>query len=492
MIQFNPADLATLLPELFLLGATCAILLIDLFIKPTRRDVTHWLSIGALAVTGWLVCRGAPAQGVVVPAFNGMFLRDGVATVLKVFVLLTTGLVLLYSRSYLSERKLFVGEFYLLLLFASLGMLLLVSAGSLVTVYLGLELLTLSSYALVALNRDSPVSSEAAIKYFVLGALASGLLLYGMSMIYGATGTLDLAKIHAIADFSANSPHRTLLLFGLVFLVVGAAFKLGAAPFHMWLPDVYQGAPTAVTLFVGSASKLAAFGMTWRLLDGAMGGMSAHWTQMLAVLAVASLAVGNVFAIAQTNLKRMLAYSTISHVGFLLLGFVNGTPSGYAAAMFYVICYALMTTVAFGMILLLARAGFEAEEIDDFKGLNQRNPWYAGMMAIAMFSLAGVPPLFGFFAKLMVLKAVIDAGQMWLAIVAIVFAIIGLYYYLRVVKVMYFDKPDEAGPLALPADRTFRWALSLNGLALLALGAAWGPLLDWCHRALSVASALAR
>ncbi|MGN6518447.1 MAG: NADH-quinone oxidoreductase subunit NuoN [Dokdonella sp.] len=488
MIQFNPADLATMLPELFLLGATCAILLIDLFLKPARRDVTHWLSLAALLATGVLVWRGAPVQGSGIAAFNGMFVRDGVATVLKVFVLLTTGLVFLYSRDYLRQRKLFVGEFYLLLLFATLGMMLLVSAGNLVTVYLGLELLTLSSYALVALNRDSAVSSEAAIKYFVLGALASGLLLYGMSMIYGATGTLDLAKIHAVADFSANSPHRVLLAFGLVFLVVGAAFKLGAAPFHMWLPDVYQGAPTAVTLFVGSASKLAAFGMTWRLLDGAMGGMHAHWTQMLGVLAVLSLAVGNVFAIAQTNLKRMLAYSTISHVGFLLLGFVNGSASGYAAAMFYMISYALMATVAFGMIMLLARAGFEAEEIDDFKGLNQRNPWYAGVMAIAMFSLAGVPPLFGFFAKLMVLKAVIDAGQMWLAIVAIVFAIVGLYYYLRVVKVMYFDAPHDAAALELPGDRGFRWALSLNGLALLALGVFWGPLLDWCNSALMVAA----
>jgi NADH-quinone oxidoreductase subunit N len=263
-------------------------------------------------------------------------------------------------------------------------------------------------------------------------------------------------------------------VFGLVFLVVGIAFKLGAAPFHMWLPDVYQGAPTAVTLFIGSASKLAAFGMAWRLLDMTMGGLSAHWSMMLSVLAVLSLAIGNVFAIAQTNLKRMLAYSTISHVGFLLLGFVNATPAGYAAALFYMICYALMAAVAFGVIMLLARTGFEAEEIDDFKGLNQRNPWYAGVMAIAMFSLAGVPPLFGFFAKLLVLKAAIDAGQLWLAIVAIVFAIVGLYYYLRVVKVMYFDEPAQKEPLPLPADLGLRWALSINGLALLVLGLAWG------------------
>src|SRR5665213_983367 len=281
MIAFNINDLWTILPELFLLGATCAILLIDLFIKPTQRDITHWLAVLALVVTGVLVWWGAPAQGQVVPAFNGMFLRDGVATVLKLFVLLTTAMVFVYGRDYMRDRGLFVGEFYLLLLFATLGMMLLVSAGNLVTVYLGLELLTLSSYALVALNRDSSLSSEAAIKYFVLGALASGRLLYGMSMLYGATGTLDLSAIHAVADFSASSPHRTLLAFGLVFLIVGAAFKLGAAPFHMWLPDVYQGAPTSITLFISSASKLAAFGMTYRLLEGALGGMRADWTLML-------------------------------------------------------------------------------------------------------------------------------------------------------------------------------------------------------------------
>ncbi|HEY0232585.1 MAG TPA: NADH-quinone oxidoreductase subunit NuoN [Dokdonella sp.] len=492
MIAFNPQDLLTLLPELFLLGATCAILLIDLFLKPAQRDVTHWLSLLAVVVTGILVWCGAPADGQSVAAFNDMFLRDGMATVLKIFILLMTALVFIYGRVYMRERKLLVGEFYLLLLFATIGMMLLVSAGNLVMAYLGLELLTLSSYALVALNRDSAVSSEAAIKYFVLGAMASGLLLYGMSMIYGATGTLDLAGIHAVADFSPGSPHRNLLAFGLVFLVVGIAFKFGAAPFHMWLPDVYQGAPTAVTVFIGSAPKLAAFGMAYRLLEGAMGGLHGQWTLMLAVLAAVSLAVGNLFAIAQSNLKRMLAYSTISHVGFLLLGFVNGSASGYAAAMFYAISYALMAAVAFGMILLLARAGFEAEEIDDFKGLNQRNPWYAGVMAIAMFSLAGVPPLFGFFAKLMVLKAAVDAGQMWLVIVAIVFAIVGLYYYLRVVKVMYFDAPANDTPLALPADHSFRWGLSVNGFALLVLGIAWSPLLEWCNRAFAVTAEIAK
>jgi len=483
MIEFHAYDLATMLPELFLLGATCVILLVDLFIKPSQRDATHWLTIAALAITGVLVWNRALPDGASLSAFNDMFVLDGMATILKLFILLVTLAVCLYGRAYLRDRKLFVGEFYLLLLFACLGMMLLVSAGNLITVYLGLELLTLSQYALVALNRDSSSASEAAMKYFVLGALASGLLLYGMSMIYGATGTLDLAKIHVVVGDMVHSEHRTLLAFGLVFLITGIAFKFGAAPFHMWIPDVYEGAPTAMVVFVGSAPKLAAFGMAYRLLETAMGGMHGDWTLMLSALAVLSLAIGNVFAIAQTNLKRMLGYSTISHIGFLLLGFVNATPAGYAAALFYTISYVLMAIVAFGVILLLARAGFEAEQIDDFKGLNQRNPWYAGVMAIAMFSLAGVPPLFGFFAKLMVLKAVIDAGQMWLAIVAIVFAIIGLYYYLRVVKVMYFDEPADDAPLALPQDLAFRWALSVNGLALLGLGIAWGPLLDWCTRA---------
>jgi NADH-quinone oxidoreductase subunit N len=401
-------------------------------------------------------------------------------------VLLFSGAVFVSGRGYMRDRSLPLGEFYLLILFATLGAMLLVSAGSLVTVYLGLELLALSSYALVALYRDSLDASEAAVKYFVLGALASGMLLYGMSMIYGAAGTLDLAGIRALGGNEAGGGHPALLAFGLVFLVVGIAFKLGAAPFHMWLPDVYQGAPTPITLFIGSVSKLAGFAMAYRLLVVGLGGFAADWSMMLAILAVASLAVGNLFALVQTNLKRLLAYSTISHIGFLLLGFANGTSAGIAAALFYAICYALMAAIAFGMIILLARAGFEAEEIEDFKGLNQRNPWYAGMMALAMFSLAGVPPLFGFFAKVLVLKAAIDAGLLWLAIVAIVFAIIGLYYYLRVVKVMYFDAPAEDGALLLPRDRSFRWLLSLNGLALLALGILWGPLLDWCNRALGI------
>ena len=473
-------DILTLLPESFLTVAICALLLLDLFLKPGQRSVTHYLAIAVLGVTGWLVLQhyGEPR------AFGGMFVRDGIADVLKVFLLLTTALVFVYARPYLRDRGLFVGEFYILCLFAVLGMMLLVSAGSMVMIYLGLELLALSSYALVALNRDSPLSSEAAMKYFVLGALASGMLLYGMSMIYGATGTLDLDKIHAAA---AATPQRGMLLFGVVFVVVGIAFKFGAAPFHMWLPDVYQGAPTAVTAFIGSAPKLAAFGMAYRMFESGLGSVGPYWQQMLAVLAVLSLAIGNIAAIMQSNLKRMLAYSTISHVGFLLLGLVNGQPAGYAAAMFYAISYALTAAAAFGMILLLSRAGFESEEIDDFKGLNQRAPWYAFLMALVMFSLAGVPPLFGFFGKLLVLKAAVDAGALWLAIVGAVFAIIGIYYYLRVVKVMYFDDADDESALPRAADAPVRTLISVNALALLVLGLTWGPLYGWCARALGIA-----
>jgi len=480
-MSFSIQDLQLILPEAFLLFAICTVIAVDLVIKPAQRDATHWLSIGVVVGTLLLVIidRSADVRG-----FSGMFVHDAVARLLKVFILLVTIAVFVYARTYLKDRKLFVGEFHMLVLFAVLGMMLLVSAGSLVMIYVGLELLTLSSYALVALNRDSPLSSEAAMKYFVLGALASGILLYGMSMIYGATGTLDLQKIHAVASLAAGSSHQTLLAFGLVFLVAGIGFKFGAAPFHMWLPDVYQGSPTAVTTFIGSAPKIAAFGMAWRLLDGALGGLHPHWGEMLAVLAVLSLAIGNVVAIAQTNLKRMLAYSTISHVGFLLLGLANGTPSGYAAAMFYAIAYAIMSAAAFGSIQLLARAGFEAEEIDDFKGLNQRNPWYAFVVLLVMASLAGIPPLFGFFAKLLVLKAALDAGMLWLAIVAIVFAIVGAFYYLRVIKVMYFDPPETKDTLALPQDIPLRWVLSINGAALLFLGLFFGPLLSWCYRAM--------
>ncbi|MEW9572493.1 NADH-quinone oxidoreductase subunit NuoN [Rhodanobacter sp. Si-c] len=474
MPTFN--DILVLLPEFYLVAAACLLLLLDAFMKPEQRGTLHWISIVVLLVATYLVIAGQP--DVTVTAFGGMFIRDQTSEILKVFALLCTVLVFIYARPYLLERKQFVGEFYTLMIFAVLGVMLLVSAGNLVMIYLGLELLTLSSYALVALNRDSSLSSEAAIKYFVLGALSSGMLLYGMSMVYGATGTLDLAQLHAAVTHSAM-PH--LLVFGLIFMLVGIAFKLGAAPFHMWIPDVYQGASTPVTTFIASTSKLAAFGMAWRLLETGLGGLSQHWQPMLAAVAVLSMAIGNLVAIVQTNLKRMLAYSTISHMGYLLMGLVNAGPEGYASAMFYAISYALMSTVAFGVILALARAGFECEEIADLKGLNQRSPWFAALMALAMFSLAGVPPLFGFYAKYLVLQAAIDAHLLWLALTGAVFAIIGLYYYLHVVKVMYFDKPEEGGADQPQADASLRVVLSINALALLVLGVYWGPLLGWCR-----------
>lgn len=471
-------NLLILLPEIYLVVAVCVLLLLDAFMRPDQRNLLHWLSIAVLAVALYLVIAGHPAAPVT--AFSGMFISDGVSEILKVFAILTTILVFIYGRPYLVDRKLHVGEFYTLMIFALIGIMMLISAGNFVTVYLGLELLSLSSYALVALNRDSALSSEAAIKYFVLGALASGMLLYGMSMVYGATGALGLTEIYAAVPHTAM-PH--LLVFGLIFIIVGIGFKLGIAPFHMWIPDVYEGSPTAITTFIGSASKLGAFAMAYRLLQTGMGDLVQHWQLMLAVLAVLSLAIGNLVALVQTNLKRLLAYSTISHMGYLLLGLVNATPDGYSAAMFYAISYSLMATAAFGVILGLSRSGFECENIDDLKGLNQRSPWFAFLMLLVMFSLAGVPPLFGFFAKLLVLQAAMQAGLLWLAIVGAVFAIIGLYYYLRVVKVMYFDKPIEGSQLHVQADAPLRVALSINCLALLVLGLYWGPLLSWCRSA---------
>ncbi len=470
------ADLMPLLPELVLIGGAFALLMLDLFLDAQRRVITHVLTLALLVGVLAMIACGVGGQGTV---FSGMFVRDVMADVSKVVVLLTSALSLVYAWPYLRERKLYPGEVPVLVLFATAGMMMLVSAGNMVMVYLGLELLALCSYALVALNRDDGLSSEAAMKYIVLGSLASGLLLYGMSLIYGATGTLDLAGIHAASTGVAD---RTLLLTGVVFLVAGLAFKLGAAPFHMWLPDVYHGAPTPITLFISSGPKLAAFGMAYRLLENGVGPMSEQWQLLLAGLAAASLVIGNVIAIAQTNLKRMLAYSTVSHVGFLLLGLAGGDERGYAAALFYAISYAIMSAAAFGAIVVLSRQGFEADQIDDFKGLNARNPWQAGLVLCVMASLAGVPPFLGFWAKLVVLGAALDAGLVWLAILGVVCAVIGAFYYLRVIKVMYFDEP--VGELPPPrVDRVVPAVFGVNALALLALGLAWNPIMAWCQQA---------
>lgn len=474
------ADLQPILPELTLTAAAFALLMLDLFLNKDgvderRRGVIHALSIGALVLVAGMLAFGVGGQGI---ALNGMFVRDTMADVLKAVVCIISALSLVYAWPYLRARNLYKGEVPVLVLFATIGMMLLISAGNLVMVYLGLEMLALCSYALVAIDRDSPRASEAAMKYFVLGSLASGLLLYGMSLVYGATGTLDLAQIHAAASASGRD---TMLLAGVVFLVAGIAFKFGAAPFHMWLPDTYQGAPTAITLFIGAAPKLAAFAMAIRLLEAGVGPLDAEWRPMLGALAAISLGLGNLIALAQTNLKRMLAYSTISHVGFLFMGLAGGGEQGYAAAMFYAISYAIMAAASFGAIVVLSSAGFEADSIEDFKGLNARNPFLAGLVLCVMASLAGVPPFLGFWAKLAVLRAALQGGMLWLAIVGIVFAVIGAFYYLRVIKVMYFDEPGASRQVI--DNRPLRIAFGVNALSLLALGIFWNPLMAWCQAA---------
>ena len=467
MPDFTPAA-----AEIFLLAMTCVILVADLLLPRSQR----WL-IALLAQVTLIGCAAVTvltADGQVVLTFSNMFVSDLLADFLKLLVYLSVSVMLIYSRDYLIARGLDKAEFYLLVLTATLGMMVMISAAHFLTIYLGLELLSLSLYALVALDRDSARATEAAMKYFVLGAMASGLLLYGMSMIYGATGTLEIGGVaQAIYHGVAN---KTVLVFGLVFLVSGLAFKLGVVPFHMWIPDVYQGAPTAVTLFIGTAPKLAAFAMAMRLLVYGLFELADQWQAMLMILAVLSIALGNLAAISQTNLKRMLAYSTISHMGYMLLGLISGVAAGdrhfalnaYSSAMYYTVSYVLMSLGTFGMILLLSRPGFEAENLDDFKGLNQRSPWFAAMMAMLMFSMAGVPFFIGFFAKFSVLLAVVDTGHVWLAVVAVFFSLIGAFYYLRVVKLMYFDQPSDNAPIAASFD--MRLVLSANGLAVALFG----------------------
>ena len=472
------ADIAPLAPELAVVIGAFALLMLDLFIGERRRVVTHALAIAILLGAAAMIVAGVGGQGMVLA---DMFVRDTAADVLKVFILVVTAMSLGYAWHFMRERGLYKGELPVLMLFATAGMMLLVSAPNMATIYVGLELLALCQYALVAIDRDNPVGSEAAMKYFVLGSLASGLLLFGMSLVYGATGSLDLATI-ASAAATVEGGTRTLLLTGTVFLVVGVCFKFGAAPFHMWLPDAYHGAPTPMTLFIGSAPKLAVFGMAYRLLESGVGPLQDEWQLMVAMLAALSLVVGNIFALAQSNLKRMLAYSTVSHVGFLLLGLAGGGPEGHAAAMFYAISYAIMSAAAFGAIVVLARNGFEPDRIDDFKGLNARSPWMAAMVLVIMASLAGVPPFLGFWAKLVVLRAAIQGDMMWLAIVGIVFAVIGAFYYLRVVKVMYFDEP--AGEAVSQREGGgLRVMFAVNALSLLALGLFWSPLMELCQRA---------
>ncbi len=479
-MEFSITELAPAAADIFLLGAVSVILIVDLYISDQRRILTYGMTQIALLITAAIAARSIGAEPVY--AFSDMFVGDALSYVLKTGVCLTVVVGLAYSRAYLAPRGMYRGEYFVLAMLAVLGMMVMISANHFLVLYLGLELLGLSLYSMVALARDSARSTEGAMKYFVLGALASGILLYGMSMIYGATGSLGISDIaDAIRNGDANS---TILKFGLVFVVAGIGFKFGAVPFHMWVPDVYHGAPTAVTLLIGTAPKLAAFAFVMRLLVEALGAeqLFVEWRQMLVLLAVASLVLGNVAAIAQTNLKRMLAYSAISHMGFLLLGVLSGTLEGYGAAMFYVAVYVLMGLGAFGMILLMSRDGFEAEELDDLKGLSQRNPWYAFVMLLIMLSMAGVPPTAGFWAKLYVLQAVISIGYVWLAVVAVLFSLVGAFYYLRVIKLMYFDGAQREERMQPGID--CRVLMSANGLALLALGMMPGFLLAVCETAI--------
>jgi NADH-quinone oxidoreductase subunit N len=466
------------LPEVLLLIGTCVLLIVDLHVKDDRRRISFHVAQTTLLLcfisTLFVISESGGTRFYI---FNGLFVSDLFSHVVKLACYAATSVALVYSRQWLLDRGLLRGEFLTLLMFSLLGMMVMISANSFLTVYLGLELMSLCLYALVALNRDSGASTEAAMKYFVLGALSSGLLLYGMSMIYGATGTLALNEVSQhVSRMAGNNADRAFLVFGLVFVVAGTAFKIGVAPFHMWIPDVYHGAPTPVTLVIGAGPKLAAFAMAIRLLVNGLLDLAQDWQQMLALMALLSMAIGNITAIAQTNLKRMLAYSTIAHMGFMLLGLMSGVIGGnrlnaadaYSTALFYSLVYVLMTLGAFGMLLFLSRAGFDCEWLDDMRGLSKRSPWYAFLMMVLMFSLAGLPPTAGFYAKFAVLSAAVSAGQLWLAVAAVVLSLVGAFYYLRIVKLMYFDEPKDNAPLQAPRD--MRVVLSLNGLVLLFLG----------------------
>ena len=481
-------NLLAALPELALLAAASFVVLADAFARESRRIAIDRLAIGALlfpaAATFWQI--GAPTQY----AFGGMYVADGLSHLLKLCSYVAVGATIVYARRYGMDRGLHRGEFYGLTLFALGGQMVMISAANLLVAYVGLELMSLSLYAIAALRRDSTAAVEAAMKYFVLGALASGFLLYGMSMLYGGAGDLSIAAV--AKAFNAAQTNKTVLVFGTVFVVSGLAFKFGAVPFHMWVPDVYQGTPTSATLLIAGAPKLAAFALSFRLLAEGLIAVAADWQQMLLLLAVLSLAIGNVVAIAQTNLKRMLAYSTISQIGFVLLGMSSGVaggsaanaPDAYGSALFYVITYVLTTLGTFGAIQVLAGSRFECEEIADLRGLNRRHPRIALVLLILMFSLAGIPPTVGFLAKLSVLQAVISAGHLWVAVFAVLMSLVGAFYYLRVVKVMYFDEPDTALEPAL-AGQGARSLLLVNGALVLVLGLVPGPLMNACLQAVT-------
>jgi NADH-quinone oxidoreductase subunit N len=472
-------DLMTALPELTMLIMAMFILILDLFLKPKNRILIYLFAQLAIVVAAYFTFAGLTQS--IGYAFSGLFVDDALSHILKLFTLIGASIMLVYTRHYMKLRGMFRGEYYALILFAILGMMVMISGHSMLTIYMGLELLSLCLYALVAFDRDNARATEAAMKYFVLGALASGMLLYGMSMIYGMTGSLDIAVItNALRESNLKNP---VLILGLVFIVAGLAFKFGVVPFQMWVPDVYEGSPTAITMLIGTIPKFAAFAIAIRLLAQGLAPMVGDWQDMLLILAVMSISIGNFSAIAQTNLKRMLAYSTISHMGFLMFGLLSGNLNGYASSMFYISAYVLMTLAGFGMILLLSHKGFEAENLDDLKGLNQRNPWAAFLMLITMFSMAGVPPTIGFYAKFTVLQAALQAGYIWAVVFAVLMAAVGAFYYLRVVKLMYFDAAVNDAPILATFDT--QMVLSINAVALLMLGLLPQTLMSICAFAIT-------
>ncbi|MCR9192481.1 MAG: NADH-quinone oxidoreductase subunit NuoN [Gammaproteobacteria bacterium] len=463
------------LPEIILLVTACVALLADLFLQRRFKSVSLCcaaVGLSLAAYVSFLFIGQYPEVG-----FHGLFISDDLGHLMKLFIYLTVFLSFIYSKSYLNEHQVSSGDYYVLGLFSTLGMMVLVSTHSLITMYLGVELLSLPLYAMTAMRRSHGNSSEAAMKYFVIGSIASAMLLYGMSLLYGATGSLDFAEIAHIVG-SQPQPHQGLLSFALVFILAGVGFKLAAVPFHMWAPDVYDGAPTSVTLFLSAAPKIAAIGMTIRILSFALGDLSSVWQQMIMFMAIASIVLGNAIAIVQKNIKRMLAYSTISHMGYALLGILINTPEGYASALFYVLVYALMAVAAFGLLVLLSRSGLEVEMVQDLNGLNKRNPWLAFMMMIILFSMAGVPPTVGFFSKLLILKALVDVHMTWLAVLGLIFAVVGAYYYLYVIKAMYFDEAKDKTPISL--SRTTTALFSANALSLLYFGIVPGVLIAMC------------
>ena len=465
--QFDTASLLAAVPEIFLLSAIVVVLLLDLFLTKPFKQVTYYLTQISLLITGLLAFNLIGEEQTVI--LGNSFVLDNMASVFKVFMMGAAMVAMVYSRHYLTQHGLFRGEYFVLVLLSILGMMVMVSGYSLLTLYLGLEILSLSLYTLIAIARKRSGAIEAALKYFVLGAIASGLLLYGMSMIYGITGSLTISEIATFASNTNLAPRETLIVnFGLVFLVIGIAFKLGAVPFHMWVPDVYQGSPTAVTMFISTVPKIAAVAMLVRLLIDGLGAMHDYWSDLFMVLALLSIALGSVVALLQTNIKRMLAYSTISHIGFIMLGFVTGVVSGYGAAVFYVLAYVLMSLAAFGVIILLNKKGFEAEEIADYKGLAKQSPWFALVMLVIMFSMAGVPPFIGFYSKFFVLQQVVSAGFVTIAIIAVVFAVISAYYYLQIIKSMYFNESEKEITVSAPMD--IKLILSINAVLILVVG----------------------